>query len=103
VKPSKFIYQLIALVVASNYFAFQVELFEEEYEENHREYTGESSFSSSTLNWESFDKDAASKAFVIQPTTAIELLFSLPQETTNIPAPYRCLFDIRDKSPPAIS
>ena len=49
----------IALLLAFNYFAFQVELFDDEYEENHPAPTTTCSITHPTLNWESFDKDNA--------------------------------------------
>ena len=58
------IYRFVALLLASNYFAFQVELFEDEYEANHPRTYETCSITQPTLTWESFDKENAPKAFV---------------------------------------
>ncbi|MFI5251897.1 MAG: hypothetical protein ACHQQQ_05615 [Bacteroidota bacterium] len=93
-------YRLIALIVAFNYFAFRTELYQDEYRENHPERPDKVSFTLSSLNWESFDKDNAPKAFTIHVNAPIELICVLnaPLHTSkNSSQPYQ---PIRDKSPP---
>jgi hypothetical protein len=96
----------VALVLAWNYFAFRVELFDDENEENHPSidpYSHQQSFTPSTLNWETFDKDNAPKALRIVVDPQIELILRVA------PEPARVVFltgqdnPIRDKSPPFIS
>jgi len=93
-------YQLLAALVAVNYFAFRVELFEDEYRENHPQYSDLLSFTRPTLTWETFDKDNAPQAFVINVETSTHLLSVSPIEyyfnlqSLSDPQP------VRDKSPP---
>ena len=90
----------VALLLAGNYFAFQVELFDTEYEANHPKQAETCSISSPTLNWESFDKNNAPQAFVFDARVAIECIFilpSLPVSTPRLEPPFRL---VRDKSPP---
>ncbi len=95
------IHAWIALLLACNYFAFQVELFPEEYEANQPMRTGtEAAVSSPTLSWESFDKDHAQKPFVFKALEKIETIVRLR------PIPIHLFYEtpsrelIRDKSPP---
>jgi hypothetical protein len=92
----------IALLLASNYFAFQVELFDDEYEENHPAPSATCSITHPALNWESFDKDNALQAFVFNAEICIQLVDLLPSVSTpllHLTAPSH---PIRDKSPPEI-
>ena len=104
-KVIKWGYRLIALFLACNYFSFQVELFDDEYEENHPAPTdpGTTAFTTSSLNWETFDKENAPKAFTIEPSFQLECLFPLPTSNVRIFPPCTPFFDIRDKSPPSAS
>lgn len=98
----KVAHALVALLLAGNYFAFQVELFEEEFEQNQPlcDFSHELRFTSPTLNWESFDKTNAPQAFTLNPDFRIFVLFEIPSPTNqSIPA-QRPFSDIRDKSPP---
>jgi hypothetical protein len=93
-----------AIVLASNYFAFQVELFDAEYEENHPTAPGTASgtctITASSLTWESFDKDNAPQAFVVDACVTLACFHRLPEETA-LAAVIRPSFErIRDKSPP---
>ena len=95
------LFKYVALLLAANYFGFQVELFENEYEQNHRPVSQTSSIGSPTVNWETFDKSNAPKAFVFNAEVAIQLLHlaSVP----SIPLYHHLVDDdlIRDKSPPS--
>ena len=90
----------IALLLACNYFAFQVELFEDEYEENHPLPAKTSCVSSLSTNWESFDKDNAPQAYYFDAGLRLECLLVLQPsfafESFSAP-PFH---PIRDKSPP---
>lgn len=90
----------IALVLAANYFAFQVELFDDEYEANHPKTSESCSVTASVFTWESFDKENAPKAFTFEPFFEIRALFVL----SSPPAPrfpaVSPFHTIRDKSPP---
>jgi len=94
----------LPIALACNYFAFRVELFEEEYEKNNPVSdvsTGQVTFSAPTLNWETFDKDNAPKAVKVEPWISLVLLAKAPEEVFYfrvIPRQYQL---IRDKSPPS--
>jgi len=94
------IHKFLALLLACNYFAFQVEVFEEEYEKNHRPVSEECSVDSPTLNWESFDKNNAPKAFTLVVETTSDLLCILPQISSAEHPPIVHRSPVRDKSPP---
>jgi hypothetical protein len=94
------IHRLVALFLATNYFAFQIELFEEEYEANHPKTYDGASLTQPTLTWESFDKQNAPKAFVVNPHIHIEPLFVVHPVTEQTPDPDPPSQLIRDKSPP---
>jgi len=98
-----FAWRGLALLIACNYLAFRVELFEDEYENNHPTidpYSHEISYTPPTINWETFDKDNAPKAITIQPFLSLTNLFTLPGE--SLPRTVISLTQqiIRDKSPP---
>jgi hypothetical protein len=97
----KFSYRLIALLLACNYFAFQTEVFEDEYAEQHPAPTTQTTFASPTLGWESFDKDNAPPPFTFNlAMLALEIVWQLADEPDSEPYYYKPLFTIRDKSPP---
>ena len=92
----------VALVLALDYFSFQVELFDEEYEANHpRHRTGES-VSSPTLTWESFDKDNAPPPYAFDAIVTDELIGFLPVPAAAVVSPHHPFRDLRDKSPPSM-
>jgi hypothetical protein len=98
------VHSCVALLLSCNYFAFQVELFEGEYEANHPAPTpsGVHSLSSPTITWESFDKDNAPQAFVVDAGLRVECLAILaPVPAIQIVAadPHQ---PVRDKSPPSL-
>lgn len=95
------LYRSVALLLALNYFAFQVELFEEEYEANHRRTAETCSLDTPSLTWESFDKENAPKAFVFDAGIRLEYLFLLKSDPPAIFLSYAPFQPIRDKSPPA--
>ena len=98
-----FAHSCIALILASNYFAFQVELFDGEYEANHPSHSDptSSSITQPSLGWETFDKDNAPKAFVVNTDFIVEVLCVLPVEIGNEHPPHIQFFHLRDKSPPS--
>ena len=91
---------LVALLLAANYFTFQIEPFEEEYEAAHGTRDGKCAFSLPTLTWESFDKENASEAFVCDACITLEFLFLLVSDPTPSFLPHLQYQPIRDKSPP---
>ncbi len=93
-------HSLLALLLASNYFAFQIEPFEEEYSSKHSTEPLTRSISSLSLNWESFDKENAPKAFVFRVDVRIEPLFLLRQEELRESVTAPQFQPVRDKSPP---
>jgi len=95
--------QVLSLLVASNYFAFRVELFKDEEARNHPKLPAGVTYSVPTLNWETFDKDNAPKAFVVHGTARIDLVgffTSPPPEPLQSHPPFQL---VHDKSPPAFS
>jgi hypothetical protein len=94
------IHSFVALFLAANYFAFQVELFEEEYEANHRQASTACSIGSLTLTWESFDKENAPKAFVVDADIRIQFLFLFDSDPPTLLLSHTPFQPIRDKSPP---
>ncbi len=98
-------FRFVAALLACTYFAFRVELFEEEYEQNHPQQSGtpaQPSITLPSLNWETFDKDNAPKAIVV----TLAAIFIVLQLARSDRAP-RCLLParvhvVRDKSPPFI-
>ena len=95
-------WHVIALVLAANYFAFQVELFDDEYEANHPKESQSSSITASVFTWESFDKENAPKAFRFEPDVEIRPLFVLSVPHAPAYHPLRFSHTIRDKSPPLL-
>ena len=96
------LHKFVALLLATNYFAFQAELFEEEYEENHPKPAETCSLNRPSITWESFDKQNAPEAFVVDAGIQLEFLFLCvaPHVKELLPNPqYQ---PIRDKSPPPI-
>lgn len=94
------LHKLTAVVLACNYFAFQVEVFEEEYEANHRPVSPTPAIGAPTLTWESFDKTNAPKAFTFNAQVCIEVLIKLDPTDVVFHPPVVTLHPIRDKSPP---
>ena len=93
-------FSFIAVCLALNYFAFRTELFADECRTNHPDWCSGHSISNPTLNWETFDKDNAPKAFVANPETKILFLASI-SDLAVVELPVIESFDlIRDKSPP---
>lgn len=96
-------YGTTAFILALNYFAFQVELFEDEYEANHpRSYTT-SSISQPSVTWESFDKENAPKAFVCKPFIQLSMLYTLAVTFGPVLEPGAQFQPVRDKSPPPLN
>ncbi|MBI1807756.1 MAG: hypothetical protein HYR76_11970 [Ignavibacteria bacterium] len=95
-------YKLLSLLIVCNYFAFRVELFENEYERFHPDHRNGSAFTNSSLNWETFDKDNAPKAFVFDPSVRVEFIcVNDVQREHQLPHAQPSQL-IRDKSPPLI-
>ena len=94
-------YSLIALILATNYLAFQAEVFDDEYEANHPKRSDKPSITVPSLNWESFDKDTAPQAFTFDACLRTGYLFSLPDLTLVEFIPFESFKVIRDKSPPS--
>jgi hypothetical protein len=93
-------YRLIALVLAADFFAFQVELFDDEYEANHPRVSETSSITGPVFTWESFDKENAPEAFIVDPLIEICPLFLVAEEPALSVPPALPRSPVRDKSPP---
>ncbi len=66
---------LVALVLACTYFAFRVELFSEEAEQHASSFPMTLAFGTSTLSWETFDKENAPQAFTVRVLTLFDAIF----------------------------
>ncbi|HTY58779.1 MAG TPA: hypothetical protein VMF59_08165 [Bacteroidota bacterium] len=97
----RFAYRIIGLVLAANYFAFQVELFDDEYEANHPRVSEKCSFTGPVFTWESFDKENAPEAFVVDPCIEIRPLFIVFTDDRLSLPPALFRNRILDKSPPS--
>ncbi|TAK63060.1 MAG: hypothetical protein EPO24_04510 [Bacteroidetes bacterium] len=95
-------HKVLFLLLALNYFAYQVELFEEEYKENHREPSSVLSFAPNSVTWETFGKTSAQKAFVLLVDVAIEQFGILQLPKIRITPPLVTFDIVRDKSPPLL-
>lgn len=91
-----------ALLLACTYFAFRVELFEEEFEAHQREMPSGIAWTAPTLSWETFDKENAPQAFSVQVLCAAQLGLFLPPPPSVPIQDRRPYQPIRDKSPPSI-
>lgn len=96
------LHSCVAVILASNYFAFQVELFDSEYEANHPAppIPGTHALRSPTITWESFDKENAPEAFVLNPILPAEQFGTIPFLQTEERQPNPQCQPVRDKSPP---
>jgi len=88
------------MLLAFNYFAFQVELFDDEYEANHPSPSAASGISAYNVTWESFDKDNAPAPFVFDARISFVSLFRLPREVSLPLVHFPGVHPVRDKSPP---
>ena len=97
----KHVLKYCALLLAVNYFCFRVEVFDRESDANQRSIdTQKLGIGSQTVNWETFDKDNAPKAFVFNPEIHLQIL---KITTAPIIPRYTHQVDldlVRDKSPP---
>ena len=96
-------FRLLTLVIAWNYFSFQVEPFEEEYERNNPLPSATAAFAEWPWNWESFGKNNVPSAQSFVALIAFVPLAPLPvlAETQNPEHPP--FLRIRDKSPPRLA
>jgi hypothetical protein len=97
------LHAIVSLILAINYFAYQVEFFEDEYEANHPKPTNTCSVDRPALNWESFDKENAPEAFVFDAHVQLELLLLLPAQPARDLPPHLQSEPIHDRSPPSLS
>jgi hypothetical protein len=103
--PGKCAWRVFTFLFAFNYFAFRVELFSDEYEQNQPAtdaFPHQVAVSPPSVNWETFDKDNAPKAITVQPHFMLELMCLAPGEqifSKDIPRQREL---IRDKSPPPV-
>jgi hypothetical protein len=89
-----------ALLLSVTYFSFQVELFEEEYEAAHPVPSRTSTISPFSITWETFDKDNAAPAFVIDVDLRVRCLLVLESEDAPASVAPPGFHPVRDKSPP---
>lgn len=90
----------VALLLACTYFCFQCEFSEEEYEHNHPSQSNTPAISSSSLNWETFNKENVQQAFALDGAIQLLLILVLPAKPgVELPShfPFKL---IQDKSPP---
>ena len=95
-------FRCLALAIAANYLVFRIELFQEEFENNHPLVSSGLFITLPALNWETFDKDNAPSALSIGVEKIIELIATcdpfLPADARSC----NSLQIIRDKSPPVV-
>ena len=97
------VFKLLALLLASNYLAFHIEPFEDEYEANHRPLPDGYAFSKPSMTWETFDKQNAPKAFVFDAALRIQFLHPrYSPQAKELLAKFQYQ-PVRDKSPPSES
>ncbi len=94
---------LIALLLSWNYLAFQVELFDNEYEANHPKQPTSVSIVSPVLSWESFDKDQANSPYTFDAFARLEVVDLIPVVSFVQDLPHAHSLPVRDKSPPFLS
>ena len=99
-KRNSFIFSTLAVLVALNYFSFRVELFGDEYNDNHPPISSSSSFTLPSINWETFDKDNAPQAIILTPDLHVSFLLLLEKQIPEIAPEYVFIHPVRDKSPP---
>lgn len=99
-RSHKFLYRCLAFIVALNYFAFRVELFDDEYQSSHPSRSAAPAISSSALNWETFDKDNAPQAIVVTAAITTICLLTVSDTFEVQPSAFLPFKLIRDKSPP---
>ena len=97
------VYKICAFILACNYFAFRVELFDEERETNEPKLPDGCAFANCSLTWETFDKDNAPKAFVFNAIIPIVLYCIVLVQVSVLEPSFRIFQPIRDKSPPFTS
>ena len=98
----KTFFHLFSLLFAFTYIAFRTEVFHDEYDENHPCTGTQTCYSTLTLNWESFDKDNAPKAFVIDCTVILERILFVAPEPLPVFHSLQSYELVRDKSPPPL-
>jgi len=94
---------VVALILAVNYFSFRTEIFRGEMEANDdvADILGEfGSVSETSLNWETFDKDNAPKAFVCTPMLPMQILYVVAPIRFSRHPLLTFSHPVRDKSPP---
>lgn len=94
------LFKFVALSLASVFISFQLEVFDEEYEANHPKPPDTCAFSQPSVNWETFDKNNAPKAFTFDSCVQIEWLEMVEPERDIEPKPFSPFNIVRDKSPP---
>ncbi len=87
-------------IIALNYAAFRLELFEDEYKDNHPLLPNAAAISAGSLTWETFDKNNAPEAFSFNARITIEPLSPSPAPVLWNDVAYEPRDLIRDKSPP---
>ncbi len=93
-------YQFISFALAVNYFSFHCEFDAEEYLENHRQLFETPSIARPSVNWESFDKGNAPKAFIIDLIEKLTVLYTVIPFISPDSYVHLQQYSIRDKSPP---
>ncbi len=101
-KRDSFILGALAALVCLNYFAFRVELFGDEYKENHPPLTSSPSITRPSLTWETFDKDNAPQALSLAPCLQVGFLSYAEKPFAEVVTGWHVSHPVRDKSPPIV-
>lgn len=94
------LFAVTAIVLACAHFCSQVELFEEEYEAAHPFPSAVSTVSAFSITWETFDKDNASPAFVVDVNLRTDRPLFIDAEAAPAFIAPPDQHPVRDKSPP---
>jgi hypothetical protein len=97
------LYSITALFLASVYFCFQVEVFEEEYEKNQPISSGRLAYNYSSLNWESFDKEDVPEPFRFNALAHIAQTPDIPDCGDDLLIGHFPFMTVRCKSPPGFT
>lgn len=89
-----------ALLLAATYFCFQVEPFEEEYLGHRRGPADELAFAKPSVDWETYDKSNAPKAFTVDPCAGIGIVRIVAGRDEALDPCCPPWHPVRDKSPP---
>jgi hypothetical protein len=96
----RLLHRLLAIALASLFFAFQTELDHEEYIRQQRQLWATPAIAAPSVTWETFDKENAQKAFVFTVERGEGFVLLPHREICSSLLPRVSIHPVRDKSPP---